>query len=137
MKKFELDCASLSSFSSMIVTMVWPFCPHCRATLLVEGSGAIGCQVCGYESNLDRMETPPSSTTYSTERPAPLWAKSAAEQAALQRSKDPVRATIEEPCIKCGHEEVSYYTVQLRSVDEGQTVFYDCPSCKHTWSVNN
>jgi DNA-directed RNA polymerase I subunit RPA12 len=70
-------------------------------------------------------------------RPDPIWAKTDEEQAALRISKEPVRATIEEPCIKCSHPEVGYYTVQLRSVDEGQTVFYECPNCKHTWSINN
>ena len=135
--KFLARHPSIASLSTLYANMPWPFCPSCRATLRVDGSGAIDCQVCGYSSNLDRMETPPSSTTYSAERPIPLWARSAAEQAAMQRSKEPVRATVEEPCIKCGHEEVGYYTVQLRSVDEGQTVFYECPSCKYTWSINN
>ena len=119
--------------------MAWPFCPHCRATLKVDGSGSISCDVCSYESNLSDIPSDqlPTHTTYSTPRPTPLWAKSAAEQAALARSKAPVRATIDEPCIKCAHSPVGYYTVQLRSVDEGQTVFYECPECKHTWSVNN
>jgi DNA-directed RNA polymerase I subunit RPA12 len=120
-------------------TMVWPFCPRCRATLRVDYSGAIDCDVCSYHSNLSEMPADqlPSSTTYSMDRPTPMWAKSDAEQAALRHSNEPVRATIEEPCIKCGHREVGYYTVQLRSVDEGSSVFYECPSCKHTWSINN
>lgn len=73
------------------------------------------------------------------DRPTPLWAKSDAEQAALRQAshEKPVRATIEEPCLKCGAREVGYYTVQLRSVDEGQTVFYECFECENTWSVNN
>ena len=84
------------------------------------------------------MEQLPSTTTYSMNRPAPVWAKSEAEQEALQRqTNEPVRATIEEPCVRCGAKQVGYYTVQLRSVDEGQTVFYECPECKHTWSINN
>lgn len=83
------------------------------------------------------MDKLPSTTTYSMDRPTPLWAKSDEEQAALRQSKDPVRATIEEPCPRCNHPEVGYYTVQLRSVDEGQTVFYECPQCKYTWSINN
>jgi DNA-directed RNA polymerase subunit M/transcription elongation factor TFIIS len=37
---------------------------------------------------------------------------------------------IQHPCEKCGREEVRYYTQQLRSADEGTTVFYEC-ECGH------
>ena len=46
-------------------------------------------------------------------------------------------ATIKQPCEKCGCEEVRYYTQQLRSADEGSTVFYTCPQCGHRWNTNN
>jgi DNA-directed RNA polymerase I subunit RPA12 len=119
--------------------MPWPFCPSCRATLRVNTSGDIDCDVCPYRSNLADLARLPSSTTHSMDRPSPIWAKTDAEQRALQQrsNDDPVRATIEETCTRCGAREVGYYTVQLRSVDEGQTVFYECPACKYTWSVNN
>jgi DNA-directed RNA polymerase I subunit RPA12 len=118
--------------------MTWPFCPSCRSTLKVDRSGSIECNVCPYRSNLNDMTSGlPTSITYSADRPTPLWAKTDKEQAALKQSSEPTRATIEEACIKCGYPEVGYYTVQLRSVDEGQTVFYECPNCKHTWSINN
>jgi DNA-directed RNA polymerase I subunit RPA12 len=41
---------------------------------------------------------------------------------------DDVQTTsvIQHPCDKCGREEVRYYTQQLRSADEGTTVFYEC-----------
>ncbi len=62
------------------------------------------------------------------------WAKDASE---LQSDQGETDATIEEPCIRCGNPEVYYYTMQLRSVDEGSTVFYSCPKCKHKWKLNN
>jgi DNA-directed RNA polymerase I subunit RPA12 len=117
--------------------MPWPFCPSCRATLSVDASGAVSCAVCSYSSNLSSMASLPSSTTVSSDRAVPLWAKSDEEQNALKTSNEPSRATVEEPCIKCDAPEVGFYTLQLRSVDEGQTVFYECPACKHTWSLNN
>lgn len=47
-----------------------------------------------------------------------------------------VRATTKEECPKCKHPELEYYTMQLRSADEGQTVFYNCVKCGHTFSTN-
>ena len=35
-------------------------------------------------------------------------------------------ATIQMTCPECGRPEVRYYTLQLRSADEGSTVFYTC-----------
>ena len=54
--------------------------------------------------------------------------------AAAERNK---HATIEEPCPKCKHPTLYFYTMQLRSVDEGSTVFYECPKCAHKFSQNN
>ena len=47
------------------------------------------------------------------------------------------RATVDEPCPKCDNHVLRFYTMQLRSADEGQTVFYECEKCKHTFSQNN
>lgn len=37
---------------------------------------------------------------------------------------------VERLCPKCGNDKMSYATLQLRSADEGQTVFYTCTNCK-------
>ena len=39
-------------------------------------------------------------------------------------------AVIQETCPDCGREEMRWYTLQLRSADEGSTVFYVC-ECGH------
>ena len=36
---------------------------------------------------------------------------------------------INEECTKCHAKEVTFHTMQLRSADEGQTVFYHCLKC--------
>jgi DNA-directed RNA polymerase I subunit RPA12 len=46
-------------------------------------------------------------------------------------------ALIAEPCPKCANPEMLFYTLQLRSVDEGSTVFYECPKCQHKFAQNN
>ena len=48
-----------------------------------------------------------------------------------------VRAKTQEACPKCAHPELMFYTLQLRSADEGQTVFYECEKCGHKFSQNN
>lgn len=37
---------------------------------------------------------------------------------------------VERICPKCKNDKMSYATLQLRSADEGQTVFYTCTKCK-------
>lgn len=37
---------------------------------------------------------------------------------------------VERKCPKCGNDRMSYATLQLRSADEGQTVFFTCTKCK-------
>jgi len=36
----------------------------------------------------------------------------------------------ERRCNACGYHQMSYAALQLRSADEGQTVFYTCLKCK-------
>jgi len=47
------------------------------------------------------------------------------------------QAVISEQCPKCKHDKLSFRTVQLRSADEGQTIFYTCLKCKYRFSVNS
>lgn len=40
---------------------------------------------------------------------------------------------IEQQCPQCGNHEMKFYTLQLRSADEGATVFYRCDKCGHRY----
>ncbi|XP_020519260.1 uncharacterized protein LOC18428286 [Amborella trichopoda] len=53
-----------------------------------------------------------------------------------EEDKGVQRTVVNEPCPKCLNPQLEYHTKQLRSADEGQTVFYDCPKCRHKFSVN-
>ncbi|ORY38842.1 hypothetical protein BCR33DRAFT_758735 [Rhizoclosmatium globosum] len=41
----------------------------------------------------------------------------------------PERPSIKEKCPKCDAPEMVFHTAQLRSADEGQTIFYSCVKC--------
>ncbi|MCL7034294.1 hypothetical protein MKW94_002733 [Papaver nudicaule] len=47
------------------------------------------------------------------------------------------RTTVNQTCPKCGNPQLEYYTKQLRSADEGQTVFYECAKCGHKYNENS
>jgi DNA-directed RNA polymerase subunit M/transcription elongation factor TFIIS len=38
---------------------------------------------------------------------------------------------INEACPKCHYPKLQFRTLQLRSADEGSTVFYTCPRCEY------
>jgi len=44
---------------------------------------------------------------------------------------------VDRECKECGNKQMSYATLQLRSADEGQTVFYTCTKCKFKESENS
>lgn len=46
-------------------------------------------------------------------------------------------AKINIPCPSCGKNEMVYNTAQLRSADEGQTVFYSCEACGYKETVQS
>lgn len=39
-------------------------------------------------------------------------------------------------CFKCGKKECTFYSMQTRSADEGETVFVRCTICGNTWKMS-
>jgi DNA-directed RNA polymerase I subunit RPA12 len=46
------------------------------------------------------------------------------------------KVVVNEDCPECDSKQMYYFTRQMRSADEGQTVFYECVKCGHNFSVN-
>lgn len=44
---------------------------------------------------------------------------------------------IERKCPRCANDKMSYATLQLRSADEGQTVFFTCTKCSFKETENS
>merc|ERR1711908_108160 len=85
---------------------------------------SVDCRMCGHtvsSSVFEELVLHSAGTEHVIE--------SEAADAGSRQQQQRVRATVREACPKCKHPELQYYTMQLRSADEGQTVFYECAKC--------
>ncbi|ORY31255.1 hypothetical protein BCR39DRAFT_527143 [Naematelia encephala] len=118
------------------------FCPACGTLLDLpkDDEDEIACAQCGRLEPSSSYENLPTKTYSSpTAFPSALRSKRALVQDQLTdgeraKEKDPVA---QEKCQKCGNIGLSYKVMQLRSADEGSTVFYKCLKCGDQTSVNN
>ncbi|CAG2064996.1 unnamed protein product [Timema podura] len=53
------------------------------------------------------------------------------------KQEEPEGPVVERRCQHCNNDKMSYATLQLRSADEGQTVFYTCTKCKFKETENS
>ena len=92
------------------------FCSKCGSILdLSQQEGSPKCQFCGHKVNISLF--PKKTTEVKLETIFDKTAK-------LEERRAEVFTKVDEACPKCGNPEMMYYTMQLRSADEGQTVFY-------------
>ncbi|KAM0967632.1 hypothetical protein FF1_016141 [Malus domestica] len=54
----------------------------------------------------------------------------------IPEEKVQLQKTDAKTCEKCGHNEHTYYSRQMRSADEGATTFYVCTNCQHQFTEN-
>lgn len=113
----------------------WPFCPQCGSILDHPVADHVTCDACRFSCRFVDLQIN-EVITKSAPTPKPAWLVDDDEEK-QKESSGKKHAIIEEPCPKCGHPEMYFYTMQLRSVDEGSTVFYECLKCSHKFSVNN
>ncbi|GAX73936.1 hypothetical protein CEUSTIGMA_g1386.t1 [Chlamydomonas eustigma] len=123
----------------MSVSKDWMFCPRSGYLLDLDASnGTATCSVSGYKQGLQdfssiKVELHTDMEDYRRRyNLEPLVKNNVDEELLKQRQ----RATVDEACPKCGNQGMEFYTMQLRSADEGQTVFYECPKCRHKYSQN-
>lgn len=109
----------------------WLFCNQCGTILNPPQNDMIKCTFCPFKQRVDEGAMK-EIVTVSLPTQRPEWLDVEVEQEVTEK-----HATIEEPCPKCNYHELYFYTMQLRSVDEGSTVFYECPKCAYKFSVNN
>ncbi|BAP70849.1 hypothetical protein KMAR_30044 [Kluyveromyces marxianus] len=69
--------------------------------------------------------------------PSKIRAKKSLVKTSLAKNELKEGAIINERCPKCDNDKMHYHTLQLRSADEGATVFYTCTSCGYRFRTNN
>ncbi|BGP18473.1 hypothetical protein JCM10213_001212 [Rhodosporidiobolus nylandii] len=114
------------------------FCSRCGTLLDLPGDeDQLVCDGCGqvedataYEGKVITTKSNPAAFPSSLRQ---------AKTSLVKNSGDVEKKAmmIDETCEKCGHGQMSVKTMQLRSADEGATVFYSCPKCGDERRLNN
>jgi len=112
------------------------FCPGCGALLPpLPPSGSLRCLACRSPVPIEQFADVETSYTIVFNKLENVKKASAVKDDDEHDEADgPV---VERTCPKCGHQKMSYAALQLRSADEGQTVFFTCLKCKHKESENS
>ena len=100
------------------------FCDNCGTLINVE---ILACPLCKKQFDEDFLRH--------TERTKLLAPKGTDQDEKYE--KEGARTVINERCPHCSHEGLYFSTAQLRSADEGATVFYECPECGYRFTQNN
>ena len=110
------------------------FCPSCGSLLpVLPQAGDVRCVCCKRAVPIETFAD--AETRYEVV----FHRRDDMEQRRKKGGDDEAKEgpTIERRCPACGHEKMSYATLQLRSADEGQTVFFTCLKCKFKESENS
>ncbi|VVC89797.1 unnamed protein product [Leptidea sinapis] len=108
------------------------FCVKCGSILpLLQDFGSVKCYACAAIYDADSFSNIKFSYTI------PFNTVSTLNNDNILNLDNPDGPVVERKCPKCGSDRMSYATLQLRSADEGQTVFYTCVSCKFKETENS
>ena len=114
------------------------FCQKCgdyKEIPLVDTT--VNCQRCEISTNIKDIDFNfhEESKTYNKEK---SWTKTTASTQQIKKDTEKEQKTIEQKCInpKCDSNLCFYTARQLRSADEGQTIFYHCVKCGERFTLN-
>ncbi|EAT37552.1 AAEL010468-PB [Aedes aegypti] len=111
---FCADCGSILPLMRMTGTV------HCYNCHKVYNEGAFGTMEVAYTIHFNSYEN-----------------KKAGQQQDRQKADAADGPIVSRKCPKCGNDKMSYATLQLRSADEGQTVFFTCTKCQFKEAENS
>ncbi|KAL1353031.1 hypothetical protein HN51_016976 [Arachis hypogaea] len=109
------------------------FCQLCGTMLTIPFRASdkyAHCPLCKAKRNLKHIRGKEISYKISAEDIRRELGINIIEEQKVQLSK------VNKKCDKCGHDEATFYTRQMRSADEGQTTFYTCLGCGFQFQEN-
>ncbi|XP_050349443.1 DNA-directed RNA polymerase I subunit RPA12 [Nymphalis io] len=108
------------------------FCAKCGSILpLLQEFGSVKCYAC------KAIYDPESFSNIKFKYTIHFNTVSTLNNDNILNMDNPEGPVVERKCPKCGNDRMSYATLQLRSADEGQTVFYTCVNCKYKETENS
>ena len=142
------DCAGAALSEKYAYPFEVLFCEHCGTLFDLSSTGTLmNCQMCGHETRLGELQSDKKESGKKAKKATRLIYEHTTEieLGAKKEWMDPdhfvvrkvkQRAEVDEECPQCQNPKMLFWTRQLRSADEGQTVFYECPACEHRFSTN-
>ncbi|EFB22303.1 hypothetical protein PANDA_020626, partial [Ailuropoda melanoleuca] len=105
------------------------FCPDCGSILPLPGAqDTVTCVRCGFATTVLPARADFEGKVVNT---CIVFNKlGTAVPVSVDEGPEFQGPVVDRRCSRCGHEGMAYHTRQMRSADEGQTVFYTCTSCR-------
>ena len=122
-------------------TSRFEFCPDCGAVLNLTDTSlvtnAIKCMACMSSHDIALFLGLLSTSRIVFNDKEQIRKAYVSSKKKKQSDDEATGPVVEMECPKCKHGLMSYKTLQLRSADEGQTVFYSCLKCGTQYSENS
>ncbi|PPQ73101.1 hypothetical protein CVT24_009437 [Panaeolus cyanescens] len=96
----------------------------------------VTCEQCGHDEPASSYENV-VITTRSEAEAFPSALRQKRKTQTKRHDTGDLGTLVSEKCPSCGHMQAYSKERQLRSADEGSTIFYECAACKHGWRTNN
>ncbi|KAG6422691.1 hypothetical protein SASPL_113069 [Salvia splendens] len=111
------------------------FCELCGTMLSFGSPKYARCPLCKSQKRLKDMKRKTTRYTVSAEDLRREMGVSTLED--VEEERELKQMDYNAKCKACQHLGLAYVARQIRSADEGQTIFYSCPVCAHKQTENS